>query len=219
MRNIAQKFKSWFRKVQDSLLKEGSNIDRNANAKLNQFKQAATNTMDMPNDFVDKHLYCRMDPADKKTPKCLPLRSFPKKDFYNCFGWQLHPYDNQKLSEYIDANPILKRIQTNSILTGASEADILILTSGSGKYHIDSFLCDIDTSEKIVIIASVRELDSVKQDINHRIDGHFNKLKPFSKADFNTLIDEIISKAHAAQPVENMVKKRMKTSTTDRIRL
>ncbi|SKC02972.1 hypothetical protein SAMN05660841_03725 [Sphingobacterium nematocida] len=224
MKNIAQKIRPWFRKVKDSLLKGSSNTYRDpkrteAETKLDQFRQAAINAVDMPNDYLDRHLYWRMDPLDKKTPKDLPIQSFPKKDVYKCFGWQLHPYDIQKLSEYIDANPRLERIQTNSIIAGASEADILILTSGSGKYHIDSFLSDIDTSNKIVIIASVRELDSIKQDINHRIDAHFNKLKPFSIADFNTLIDEVILTAQAEQPEENTSKKRLKTSRTDQIRL
>lgn len=224
MKNMVQKIRFWFRKVKDSSFKRSSNTYRGSKsaesaAKLDHFKQETPDAVDMHNDYLDKHLYRRMDPSDKRTPKYLPLQSFPKKDIYKCFGWQLHPYDVQKLSEYIDANPKLERIQTNSIITGANEADILILTSGSGKYHIDSFLSDIDTSEKIVIIASVRELDSIKQDINHRIDAHFNKLKPFSKADFNILIDKVILTAHTEQPVENPSKKRVKTSKADQVKL
>lgn len=222
MKSIAQKIRSWLRKAENSFLKGNSNsypTNIAPTIKLDQFKQETINSVDMPNDYLDKHLYRRMDPSDKKTPKCLPLHSFPKKDVYKCFGWQLHPYDIQKLSEYIDANPRLERIQSNSLIAGASEADILILTSGSGKYHIDSFLSDIDTSKKIIIIASVRELDSIKQDINHRIDSHFNKLKPFSKTDFNMLIDKVISTAQTERPIENTSNKQMKVSKTEQIRL
>lgn len=189
MRRIVQKIKSLFieTKVDHPI----------SSSKLDKFKKEAITGMDSDDNFLDRHIYWRMDLSEKKNPKFVPLKSFPKKDVYNCLCWQLHPYDRQKLSEYIDNNARLSRVENKSLLLSAAEADILIITSGSGKYHINSFLADLDTSEKIIIIASVRELDSIKQDITHRIDGHFNKVKAFSQADFNSLIDDVIKKAAA----------------------
>ncbi|ERJ61373.1 hypothetical protein M472_21695 [Sphingobacterium paucimobilis HER1398] len=160
-------------------------------------------------DYKDKYRYRHMDPTDKKTPKRRPLRSFPKKEVYKCFGWQLHPYDIEKLASYIIANPRLSLVVGQSALEGAAEADILVLTSGSGKYHMDSFLADLDTSNKLIIIASVRDIESVQQDIKHRIDAHFNKLLPFSQSDFDKLIDRVIEEAFvkqsAPQPEDEVV--------------
>lgn len=187
MRSVFQTLKTWFNTTDDKPPKSLT--------KLEKFKREGINTMDSDENFLDRHRYWRMESDDKKNPKSIPLTSFPEKKVYKCLGWQLHPYDIKKLTEYIDATPRLIRVENESLLAGAAEADILIITSGSGKYHIDSFLSDIDTSKKLIIIASVRELNSVKQDIKHRIDGHFNKINPFSKTDFKALIDEVIEKA------------------------
>lgn len=204
MKNFVLKFTSWLNNIEKKLLKQGARKDNTPKHELSDttienFERIPGKYYPESDEYKDKYLYRHMDPLDKKRPKSTPLRSFPKKEVYKCFGWQLHPYDIEKLASYILANPRLSLVMNQSALAGATEADILILTSGSGKYHMDSFLCDMDTSEKLVIIASVRDLDSVKQDITHRIDAHFNKLHPFSQLDFNNLIDETIDKALAKQ--------------------
>ena len=204
MKNLTLRLISWLNNIEKKLLKQGvleGDVTKHtvSDATIVDFERIPGKYYPELDDYKDKYIYRHMDPSNKKKPKSSPLRSFPKKEVYKCFGWQLHPYDIEKLASYIVANPRLSFVINQSAVAGATEADILILTSGSGKYHIDSFLCDLDTSEKLVIIASVRDLDSVKQDITHRIDAHFNKLHPFSQLDFNNLIDETIDKALAMQ--------------------
>lgn len=186
MKNRIVELGSWIRQLKDDLT---SNRNKTAYKKKNS---KATVPSGMVETYDDQCIYLHMNPADKRKPKFIPRSRLPKKDIYKCFGWQLHPYDIKKLTEYIDNNPKLARVKHNSIVAAATEADILILTSGSAKYHIDSLLCDLDTSKKIIIIASLRDLESVKQDVTHRIDYHFNKLLPFSQDDFNCLINRAI---------------------------
>ncbi|MFD2554167.1 hypothetical protein [Sphingobacterium tabacisoli] len=203
MKNWTMRFTSWLNNIEKKLLKQGVRKDDMPKSTLSDapamidFERIPGKYYPDLHDYRDKYAYRHMNPSDRKKAKSSPLRSFPQKEVYKCFGWQLHPYDIEKLASYIVANPRLSFVVTQSAIAGATEADILILTSGSGKYHIDSFLCDLDTSEKLIIIASVRDLDSVQQDITHRIDAHFNKLQPFSQLDFNNLIDNTIAAAIA----------------------
>lgn len=200
MKSFARKLVSWINDVGKILLHGKKTEDRIAakiksEIHLEELRKAAGTFHGLENDYEDKYVYRHMSSADKKVPKHMELSSFPTKDIYSCFGWQLHPYDIEKLATYIDNNPRLSRVKSNKALIGAAEADILILTSGSGKYHMDSFLCNLDTSKKIIIIASVRDLPSVQEDIKHRIDAHLNKLTPLSQTQFNDLIDNLIKKA------------------------
>lgn len=183
MKNQIKEIGSWIREIKNDLL------SKKIDAAHRKKKTRPATPKGMVNTYDDQHIYLHMNPADKRKPKTTARRPLKKKDVYTCFGWQLHPYDIQKLTEYIDNNVKLIRVKNRSIVEAAAEADILILTSGSAKYHVDSLLSDIDTAEKIIIIASLRDLESVRQDVTHRIDYHFNKLLPFSQSDFNTLID------------------------------
>lgn len=206
MKSFIQNIKSSLASIGKKILKKNRYDNRRQSPSVSHHHEqleSETDVLSGLEDYQDKHIYRYMDPSDKKKPVPIPLKAFPKKDVYKCFGWQLHPYDIQKLAEYIDHNPRLARVKTKSVRAGAAEADILILTSGSGKYHIDSFLCDLDTSKKMIIIASVRDLNSVKEDITHRIDYHFNKLHPFTQADFNIFIDQAISKSTAQNEDKN----------------
>lgn len=200
MKNLILSFTSWLNTIEKKLLKQhtkAENISNNAEteSRTENFERIPGKFYHEVDDYKDKYAYRHMNPADKRKCKYSPLQSFPTKEVYKCFGWQLHPYDIEKLASYIISNPRLELVINQSALAGAAEADILILTSGSGKYHMDSFLSDLDTSEKLVIIASVRDLESVQKDIKHRIDAHFNKLQPFSQQDFNILIDNVIEEA------------------------
>ncbi|MBL1410462.1 hypothetical protein [Sphingobacterium faecale] len=215
MKNVSQRLTPWLNKIANGLSiiykKQPPNVESvEKRVLLDQENRIPGKYYPEFDDYKDKHRYRHMNPSDKRQAKPSPLRSFPKKDIYKCFGWQLHPYDIEKLASYIDSNPKLSRVINDKALIGASEADILILTSGSGKYHMDSFLCDLDTSEKLIIIASVRDLKSVQQDISHRIDAHFNKLHPFSQSDFNELIDKLIDEATNMPTKDSKKDKRMK---------
>lgn len=200
MKSFNKKLTSWLDNIEKELLKKRKKENQitkkiTSEAYFDEAERIPGKFYPEVDDYQDKYIYRHMDPADKKKPKYVALSSFPKKEVYKCFGWQLHPYDIEKLASYILNNPRLSFVMNKSALAGAKEADILILTSGSGKYHMDSFLSDLDTSKKIIIIASVRDLSSVKEDITHRIDAHFNKLHPFSQSDFNNLIDKVIEEA------------------------
>lgn len=187
MTNHIKELKIWIHKVKNNLLANKPNeSDRK------RYNIIPATPKGMLDTYDDQHIFLHMNPAQKRKPKHTPRLPLQKKKIYKCFGWQLYPYDIQKLTTYIDNNTKLSRVKNASIITAATEADILILTSGSAKYDVDSLLCELDTAQKIIIIASLRELDSVRQDITHRIDYHFNKLLPFSQQDFNNLIDKVL---------------------------
>ncbi|TJZ63292.1 hypothetical protein FAZ15_03145 [Sphingobacterium olei] len=128
-------------------------------------------------------------------PEKVTRIALQKKETYPVCLWQLYFWDTDLFTELIEKNSRLELIKKDSLKETASNAEILLLSSGGDDFSVNNILADLDLSNKYVVILSNFDEKRVRERIKYRIDLCPSKFDIMNKKSFDKFIDYVIELA------------------------